>query len=51
MGGGLDLMLAARLASIAARIVVGKLGTAVADAGEIAEILGARRERGSEGES
>jgi D-beta-D-heptose 7-phosphate kinase/D-beta-D-heptose 1-phosphate adenosyltransferase len=51
LGGGLDLMLAARLASIAARIVVGKLGTAVADAGEIAEILGARRERGSEGES
>lgn len=43
LGAGLGLTAAARLASIAARIVVGKLGTAVADVREIAAALDGRR--------
>ena len=39
LGAGIGLTGAARLASIAARIVVGKVGTAVAEAREIAAIL------------
>jgi D-beta-D-heptose 7-phosphate kinase / D-beta-D-heptose 1-phosphate adenosyltransferase len=43
LGAGLGLTAAARLAAVAARIVVGKLGTAVADLREIAERLGGGR--------
>jgi len=42
LAAGLDLVTAARLANVAAGIVVGKLGTAVVEPGEIAQLLHSR---------